>query len=139
MITSRNPEVAHECVQLLALNAFDNLQAHSRRIESLCDDMATLPTMPDGHPTTIFLLQEFIRVVAEFFRYQENLMEHLGYPDLDSHHGQHAEIIGEALSMQASCRGGRMSFNDSVWSLRALILNHLNGADQHFQRFSKDK
>src|SRR3954453_24017224 len=82
MITSRNPEVAHECFGLLALNAFDNLQAHSRRIESLCDDMATLPTMPEGHQTTVFLLQEFIRVVAEFFRYQENLMERLGYPDL---------------------------------------------------------
>lgn len=131
--------MAHACVQVFALNAFDDLQAQLCRVEVLCNDLTALPDMADGHPTTVFLFEEFIRVLAEHFRNQEDVMDRLGYSNLDRHHSDHAAIIGEVLSMQASYRRGRMTFTDSMWRLRALVLKHLNGADQEFLLFSKSK
>src|SRR4051794_21529710 len=89
----------------------DKLYAQYRRVEHLCSELETLPTLPQGHPTTLFLLDEFIRVLSTYFREEELLMEEMQYVDLQRHHSEHAVVVGELLGLKARYRRGSTDFS----------------------------
>jgi len=75
------------------------------------------------------------------FRREENLMEKYGYPDFEAHRAEHRKMIAqvEACMAQYQTEGRQVPLKRAVVFLRDWLINHINGTDQAYSGFLRDK
>jgi hemerythrin-like metal-binding protein len=75
------------------------------------------------------------------FRREEDLMEKYGYPDFEGHRDQHRKMIAqvEACMAQYTAEGRQVPLERAVAFLQDWLITHINGTDQQYSEFLRDK
>jgi hemerythrin len=75
------------------------------------------------------------------FQREEELMKEYGYPDFEAHQAEHRKMIAqvEACMAQYKTEGRQVQLKRAVVFLRNWLINHINGTDQAYSKFLRDK
>jgi hemerythrin len=80
-------------LEVLTLITTEEMRARHQRLEDVCQQLHDLPSLPEGHKTMLFLLDELTRLLVENIRHQEAFMEEARYPQTEDHRWQHAVLL----------------------------------------------
>lgn len=75
------------------------------------------------------------------FRREEDLMKEHGYPGFEAHQAEHRKMIEqvEASLVQYQSEGRHVPLKRTVVYLREWLIDHINGTDQAYSGFLRDK
>ncbi|RLA33283.1 MAG: hypothetical protein DRR03_07810 [Gammaproteobacteria bacterium] len=78
-------------------------------------------------------LQGMVDATRRHFRYEENLLEVNGYPDLDRHRGEHATLLKQIGDWNIRLAVGELNLTrDTMRLVREWLVDHMVGSDQQY-------
>lgn len=90
----------------------------------------------DFHHVFTTLLDEFIILTREHFRYEEETMRQVGYPHLSAHKSEHALLIAELGEFVNKMKLGQLRADMRLQrDLRRWFIAHMVISDQEFARY----
>ncbi len=85
-------------------------------------------------------LNELIEYTKFHFAREEKMMEENGYPDFEAHRQQHRDMTEEVISrVKAYEADSEKTVDDLLDYLKKWLINHINGTDQKYSSFLRDK
>lgn len=85
-------------------------------------------------------LNELIEYTKFHFAREEKMMEENGYPDFEEHRQQHRDMTEEVISrVKAYEADSEKTVDDLLDYLKKWLINHINGTDQKYSSFLRDK
>jgi hemerythrin len=86
------------------------------------------------------LLQNLVTYTKYHFAWEEQLLEHHGYPDLETHRQQHRVLEQRVLTLQKSADEGKLGSGTPVLMvLRTWITDHIAGHDKAYGPFLRER
>lgn len=86
------------------------------------------------------ILDDILTYTLGHFRFEEELMAKVGFPQLSSHQKVHIELIRQAQDMQAKMkRGGHVSARAVARFLSDWLTNHIIREDMEYRPYLKAK
>ena len=84
-------------------------------------------------------LQGMVDATRRHFRYEENLLEVNGYPDLDHHRSEHATLLKQIGDWNNRLAVGELNLTrDTMRLVREWLVDHMVGSDQQYVAHIRD-
>ena len=78
-------------------------------------------------------LDSLVIATRRHFRFEENLLEANGYPDLGRHRSEHADLLAQIEDWATRLRAGELNLTrDTMRLIREWLVDHMVGSDQHY-------
>lgn len=85
-------------------------------------------------------MDELVDYTKTHFKREEDLMEENGYPDFEAHKAEHEAMIAKVgETLKAFEQNQDSAIEDAVQYLKTWLINHINGSDQGYSGFLRDK
>lgn len=121
----------------VGIEAIDN---DHRKLLLLINQFQTAVNYRTGEEFEKEALDAVVDYTMTHFSREEKLMEEYGYPGFEAHQAEHQKMIEQVekgLKMHSENRHKTMQGN--VDFLRDWLINHINGTDQEYSQFLRDK
>jgi len=118
----------------------DSIDQQHRKLIALINSLQTAVDYSTGEEFERQALDELVDYTRTHFKYEEGLMEQNGYPEFESHRGEHERMIAqvdEVLEAYRQDQEGAMQ--NAIVFLKSWLINHINGTDRQYSRFLIDK
>jgi len=86
------------------------------------------------------IMDRLVQYVGVHFSYEERLMQEAHYPHFAAHKALHDELTRQVLQFQQDLLGGKQSLTINLLHfLKRWLVNHIEGEDQKYAPFLKDR
>lgn len=121
----------------VGIEAIDN---DHKRLLNLINQLQTAAHYQTGQQFEQEALDALVDYTKHHFKREEDLMDTHGYPDFEPHKAQHREMIGRVNEMLEDYQHNpQEGLEETVQFLKKWLINHINGTDQAYSQFLRDK
>ncbi|GEM_PF-1138190 len=85
------------------------------------------------------ILVQLVHYAEEHFRDEEELMAHIGYPELQEHTEEHVRLVEEVFEFKKKYDDGLVSKEDLVNFLKIWLIDHIIGSDLKIKHWLERK
>ena len=112
-----------------------------RKLLNLINQFQTAVLYRTGREFEQEAFDELVKYTRTHFHREEKLMEENGYPDFEAHRALHRKMIAQVEASMASYQkvGRQVPLEQTVEFLQDWLINHINGTDQEYSGFLRDK
>lgn len=111
------------------------IDAQHRKLFDLVNHFDDVVQM-DRPAELVQIVDDLIASTLEHFRFEEGVMEQIGFPDRSGHLKMHEELIGQLRQMRAKLRsGGHVSAKSVAMSLVDWLTYHILREDMEFKAY----
>ncbi|PXW97451.1 hemerythrin-like metal-binding protein [Sphaerotilus hippei] len=112
---------------------------HQRLIEQL-NTLHGATSQGEGQSVVAGLLEALVASTREHLQREEQIMQALGFPDLERHLRGHAAFVARLLELQAQYAAGRITTASRLSTLlRDWLSLHIRRADKSLQRLIAER
>ena len=118
----------------------ESIDKQHRKLVRLINQLTTAADYSTGVEFEQEALAELVDYTKTHFSYEEGLMKDYGYPDYEPHKAQHEEMIKEVNAVLAEYeKNSDSAMQNAAIFLKEWLINHINGTDQQYSAFLRDK
>ena len=118
----------------------DSIDQQHKKLVNLINQLQTAVDYSAGEEFEREALDELVDYTKSHFSHEEQLMEQYDYPDYEPHKAQHQEMIKEVEDVLAEYEQDHdRAMRHGLNFLKAWLINHINGTDQQYSSFLRDK
>jgi len=111
------------------------LDAQHRKLFELVNHFDDVIQM-DMPAELVRIVDDLIASTIEHFRFEEGVMEQVGFPDRSAHSKMHEDLIGQLRQMRAKLKsGGHVSTKSVAMSLVDWLTYHILREDMEFKAY----
>jgi len=117
-----------------------SIDQQHRRLIGLINSLQTAVDYSTGEEFERKALDELVDYTRTHFKYEEGLMEQNGYPEFESHRGEHMRMIAQVDEVLESYRQDQdNAMQNAIEFLKGWLIDHINGTDRKYSKFLIDK
>jgi len=118
----------------------ERLDADHKRLLNLINRLQMAADYYTGPGFVEESLDEVVDYTKNHFAREEELMEKYDYPDLEEHKRQHRKMVEKIDTlMEQFQQDPDRTIQELVQFLKQWLVNHINGTDQQYSAFLRDK
>jgi hemerythrin-like metal-binding protein len=114
----------------------ESIDRQHRKLVGLINSLQTAVDYSTGEEFERKALDELVDYTRTHFKYEEGLMEKHGYPDFESHRGEHERMIAQVDEVLEAYRQDQdNAMQNAIEFLKGWLINHINGTDKQYSKF----
>lgn len=114
----------------------DEIDDQHKTLFELVDQLHHAIREHRGSAACLQVLTELIEYTHVHFKLEESLMRMAGYPHLEQHKAQHADLIAEVTSLHERVAGGHAAVSFELLAfLRTWLIKHIKQSDTHYAAY----
>ena len=119
------------------IGAIDN---EHKKLIMLLNKLNEAMAQGQGQTAMAGILTELTSYTRTHFKNEENLMEKHGYPNINEHKKQHADLVIKLQEIQADYNSGKISLSLSMFNfLLSWLQTHIKKEDKGYSAFFVEK